>query len=62
MLDYVDLDTFKLENEEIQSIKDKYKQASVEQLHKAIKSLHVIMETSEITISFPWKSKDDMSP
>ena len=53
MLDYVDLDTFKLENEEIQSIKDKYKQASVEQLHKAIKSLHVIMETSEITISFP---------
>ena len=53
MLDYVDLDTFKLENEEIQAIKDKYKQTNVEALHKAIKSLHVIMETSEVSISFP---------
>lgn len=57
-LDFCDMQTYQLEEEELDQIKSKYKYDAVESLYQVIKAMHVCLEVSEFSISFRKKNEN----
>lgn len=60
ILDYIDNVSYEIEETELENEKDRLKMAKVEKLYQAIKSIHVHLEISEVTIYTGEHSRRDL--